>query len=125
MEEGQGYRFAWDPSSGRFRTGPDDLENWPDLAGAANGPRLASTGTGLGQMVEKSLPDGVRFLADPSGGSSAGDAIIFQPNGTAQILAANGTDKAETEVVFADRGGQMRALRIRGLTGVVSVESVR
>jgi prepilin-type N-terminal cleavage/methylation domain-containing protein len=120
MEEGQPYRFAWEPNSGVYRIAPDDLENWPDLSGAANGPHLGSTGIGAGAMVEASLPEGVHFLV--TGG--AGDAIIFQPNGTAKILAIDGSERPETEVVFVDRRNQMRALRIRGLTGVVTVEGV-
>lgn len=128
MEEGQPYRFAWELNSGRFRLAPDDLENWPDLAGAANGPRLTTTGTGLGLMLEDSLPEGVQFLPGVDGGAGGGgwapEAIIFLANGTAQILAADGTEKPETRVIIADRSGQMRALKVRGLTGVVTLEAV-
>ncbi len=125
MEEGQPYRFAWEMNSGRFRAGPDVMENWPELAGAANGPHLASSDVGMGLMEEKELPEGVRFVAGEPGSGGSQDAIIFQSNGIALILAPDGTEKPETKVIFADHSGQMRALRIRGMTGVVTVESVR
>jgi prepilin-type N-terminal cleavage/methylation domain-containing protein len=128
MEEGQPYRFAWEMNSGHFRLAPDDLENWPDLAGAANGPHLTTTGTGLGLQLDQVLPGGVQFRAGDGGGGGNGgwapEAIIFLANGTAQILAADGTEKPETQVILADRSGQMRALKVRGLTGVVTMEAV-
>ena len=127
MEEGQPYRFAWELNSGRFKLAPDDLENWPDLAGAANGPHLSTTGTGLGLNLESALPNGVQFVPGPGGGTGGGwapEALIFLSNGTAQILAADGTEKPETQVIVADRAGQMRALKVRGLTGVVTMEAV-
>jgi type II secretory pathway pseudopilin PulG len=102
LKEGRPYRFAWTVGANRYRVAPDGLPN---------------------VMAEETLPDGVQFLAGSGNGSSA--SVLFWPDGTAKILAADGTERPEVEIVLADRQGQARALRLRALTGTTTVVNVR
>ncbi len=125
MEESRAYRFAWQVGSGRYRLAPDDLENWPELAGTLAAPRLWGGNT-AGTVVDESLPEGVRFLSG-DGASTEGDGgwcretIVFRPNGTTLILSVDGVERSEAQVPLIDARGRVNVLQLRGLTGVVTM----
>jgi type II secretory pathway pseudopilin PulG len=125
MEEGRPYRFAWEAGGTNYRLAPDDLEDWPDLAGTAGGPQISAANYGPGLVVEGVLPEGVQFLA-PGGeaGGWARDTVVFQPDGSVKLYSADGSEPPELAVAFVDRSGQARALQVRGLTGVITVVSL-
>jgi hypothetical protein len=104
MKEGRPYRFTWTVNSNHYRVGPDS-------AGVAS----AEPGSEPQLGVDETLPDGVQFL----GGSAA--TVLFWPDGTAKIVAADGTELPEIDVVLGDRQGQARSVHLRALTGTATV----
>jgi len=110
-EDGIAYRFGVVQQSGKFRVAPDAAEFW-----SGDGP--ASLETDVPPLVlEDTLPRGVAFAdaADPDGGGG-GDyvpLITFLPDGTA---------RENVEIAFRSGGGRGLILRLRALTGAVTVE---
>jgi Tfp pilus assembly protein FimT len=100
IEEGRPYRFTVVPGSGRFRVAPDQPPPGSDSAGPT-------------AVLEGTLPEGVSF-----GGTGSADAsgapLVFLPDGTA---------RDDAEVVFQVQGGRATALRLRALTGSVTVRA--
>lgn len=113
MNEGRLYRLGWQPGSSDFRIAPDTLEQWPELAGTVFGPRFSGMTEPPGTVIEAMLPAGIVFLQSPDGLTS----VVFRPDGTARLFAADGSERMEGLILLSDDAGQMRALRLRGLTG--------
>jgi len=122
MEEGRPYRFVWQET--QYRLAPDSLADWPDLSNSAFPPAPAGPGYAPGLVVEDVLPEGVRFLTrdgSPMPMEGSPEMILFWSDGTAKVVDRYGKEWPETQVLLADRRGQVRALHLRGLTGVVTV----
>ena len=126
IEEGRPYRFAVVPGTGQYRVAPDSPDYW-----SGSGP--ASDTNGQGMVMEKVLPGGVCFAtgdgppadsgAPPQSDAPAGGAspdsytspVVFLPDGSA---------RDDAEVIFQVRGAMPTAIRLRGLTGIVTVKRV-
>jgi prepilin-type N-terminal cleavage/methylation domain-containing protein len=118
IEEGRPYRFAVQPD-GQFRIAPDAADFWTG-GGGTPAPTDADTQP---LVVEDTLPKGVNFAdggvnggaTDPTAGDSGPwQAVVrFLPDGTAS---------QDVEIVFqAEGGGRPVSLRLRGLTGSVTM----
>lgn len=126
MDEGRPYRFAIVPNKGNFRVAPDSGDYWP-----GNGDASANADTGNQPLVvEEALPKGVRFALDrsqtagdaqgesslPVGGVEGGawtNAVTFLPDGTT---------REDREYVLITRGARPLLVKLRGLTGAVTVQ---
>jgi prepilin-type N-terminal cleavage/methylation domain-containing protein len=122
IEEGRPYRFAIVPGTGQYRVAPDQPDYW-------SGSPPASDPNGRALVLEKSLPGGVNFAVggpadsgadpqpDPPAGGASPDSyanpVVFLPDGSA---------REDAEVIFQVRGARPTAIRLRGLTGIVTVK---
>jgi Tfp pilus assembly protein FimT len=104
IEEGRPYRFTALPGTGRFRLAPDQT---------GSGAAPASDSAGQAGVVEGSLPEGVTF-SGAGAADGSGEPIVFLPDGTA---------RDDAEVMFQVRGARPTALRLRALTGAVTVRA--
>jgi Tfp pilus assembly protein FimT len=95
VEEGRPYRFTALPGTSHFRLAPDQ------------------NASGSAAVVEGSLPEGVTF-AGAGAADGSGTSIIFLPDGKASEDAV---------VVFQVPGAGATALRLRALTGAVTVRA--
>jgi hypothetical protein len=129
LDEGRPYRFAVIQGKGNYRIAPDSPEFWagnggsPDASGTDNQPLI----------VEETLPKGVRFASleamRNNGLDQSGDS--FLPPGsvdpstwsTVATFLPDGTAREDVEIAFHGRGGRPLLLRLRGLTGIVTVKT--
>ncbi|MCS6976890.1 MAG: prepilin-type N-terminal cleavage/methylation domain-containing protein [Gemmatales bacterium] len=118
MEEGRPYRFQYILGTGSYRLAPDDVENWPELAGDVTGPNVSGLGYPMGLQVQGELPIGVTFL---SPFNEPEMALLFQPDGTARIYGPDGAERPDLILGLVDSQGNARYLQVRALTGGVSV----
>jgi prepilin-type N-terminal cleavage/methylation domain-containing protein len=126
IEEGRPYRFAVEPNGGHYRVAPDHPEYWSGSAPSSD-PR------GSGLVLEKALPAGVVFAIGDAPSAPPGEhsgkvddtsaasgewvpAVVFLPDGTA---------RDDVCMTFQVHGVRPVALRLRGLTGVSSVQTVK
>jgi len=125
MEEGRPYRFSVESDGAHFRIAPDQADYW-------NGGSPSSDAKGKGLVMQKALPDGVKFTvngdaASPPppevGAGSTGEgsgnwstAVIFQPDGTA---------REDVRILFQVRGARATEVHLRGLTGTATVQTVQ
>jgi prepilin-type N-terminal cleavage/methylation domain-containing protein len=138
MEQSRAYRCSWDVGSGGYRIAPDEVEFWPNLADAANGP--TSSGTALEDapwIQEQTLPEGVTFLgasANPLeaamgrssvGGSGGGEYLVFQADGSATVLLPDGTEAPQIDIAIGAVNGEQRVLRLRAVTSVMTIFNPR
>jgi prepilin-type N-terminal cleavage/methylation domain-containing protein len=130
MDEATPYRFAVVPGRGNYRVAPDTSDYWgggePPTPVDPNNPPL---------VLEDSLPRGIPFVvgdagtapslspgadANQSGGqpdpSSYVPVAVFLPDGSAQ------EDKT---IALQLTGGMAMTVRLRGLTGAVSIQQQR
>jgi prepilin-type N-terminal cleavage/methylation domain-containing protein len=113
IEEGRPYRFGIQ-LDGRFRIAPDTPQEWGggglDIASDSDTPPL---------VIEESLPTGVNFAEDTGRDSTdSGDwltVVRFLPEGNAD---------RDVAIVFESPGVHSVVLRVRGLTGTVSMETL-
>jgi prepilin-type N-terminal cleavage/methylation domain-containing protein len=122
MEEGRPYRFSVVMGKGNFRLAPDSADFWsgntsPDT-GAAN-PPLINDGA---------LPKGIRFRrADLPAGQSDSDTVLpgdgIDPSqwSPLAVFLPDGTGKEDVAVVLEMSGARPLVVRLRALTGGVSV----
>ena len=116
MVEGRTYRVAWEVGGSAYRIAPDELEDWPDLAGSSAGP-LYSDAAGLpGWTLVDYLKESIGFA---QGAEQA--FILFRPNGTASILAADGSERSQIDIAIANQKGNVRMVRLRAVTGGTTV----
>src|SRR5262249_11135422 len=91
------------PNTGKFRVLPDEDQ---------------AEGDDQALKIEGELPNHVTFTTKAPGGDNAGsgdggaDAIIFLPDGTAD---------ADRTITFSSPGSRSLVLRLRALTGAVTV----
>jgi prepilin-type N-terminal cleavage/methylation domain-containing protein len=127
LDEGQAYRFAVIPNQGNFRVAPDGADYWS----GSNNPSPNSDSPPL--ILEENLPKGVRFVTttdaqsgdnslpniDTPPDSGSGDSskwtkvVTFLPDGRASD---------NVQIVFQTRGARPLQMKLRGLTGVVTVQ---
>lgn len=110
VEEGRTYRFSLVPGKDKFRVAPDTADHW-EGDGMGAGPADASDTPPF--VLEGTLPRHVTFRADEVAGDGYVTTAVFLPDGTAQ---------ADAEVTLVSEGSRPATLRLRGLTGVVSVQ---
>lgn len=123
IEEGQPYRFAVVMGKGNFRLAPDSPEFWDGGNGApasGNGPQPA--------VITGALPRGVTFSGG-TGGAAGGDSpdtvldsvspTQYQP---IAVFLPDGTARDDVEIRFNVRGAAPAVIRLRSMTGVVSVQ---
>jgi prepilin-type N-terminal cleavage/methylation domain-containing protein len=113
INEGRPYRFAVMPGTGKYRVAPDSDAYW-----SGGGDTPASDDPDNPPMVlEDSLPEGINFALGNAGagadGSGYAGTAVFLPDGSAR-------DDVEINVGTGDAPGL--TLRLRGLTGVVTVQ---
>jgi len=128
IEEGQPYRFAVVLGKGNFRLAPDSPEYW-DGSGTqpqtGNGPQPA--------VITGALPRGVTFANGPGGGGGGGGAGGANPDTVLEsvsptqyqsiaVFLPDGTARDDVEVCFNVRGAAPAVIRLRSMTGVVSVQ---
>ncbi len=131
IEEGRPYRFSIEPNGGHFRVAPDQPDYW-------SGSPPVNDPEGPGLVLEKSLPSGVRFtlnggpvspatLDDPPIGGPLEEPrtrIPLDAYTTAAVFLPTGDAREDVRLVFQVKGTQPAALRLRGLTGTVTVEKL-
>jgi len=129
MDEGRPYRFAIVQNHGNFRIAPDSADFW------GNGEAPQSSDSADPPLVqEDALPKGVRFTtpdalqsgaADESGDTALpiGNVDSGQWSRLVTFLP-DGTTREDVEIAFHARGGQPVILKLRALTGVVTLQSV-
>jgi prepilin-type N-terminal cleavage/methylation domain-containing protein len=126
LEEGRPYRFAIVPNQGNYRIAPDSGEFW------SGGETPASEDpTVLPLVLENALPKGVRFATAETlqgGLPLSGDTVLppgsVDPGSWTPLVTflPDGTTAENVEVIFHGRGARPVALRLRALTGVVTVQ---
>lgn len=128
VNEGRPYRFALVPGKGNYRLAPDAPEFWSgDGAQAAD----STENTEKPLVLERCVTNGVRFnLQDASTPLEldAGDDS-FLPPGSVELnkylpivtFSPDGTSREDVNIVFSLKGARPILLRLRGLTGAVTV----
>lgn len=118
MTESRPYRFAVQPGTGAFRVAPARAEFWP---GSDLPPAVGDTDPNqLPFQVEQMLPDGIIFELAPdtiSTSEASADGwvgmVTFMPDGTCL---------EDVTIQVGSQGFRPVVLRLRGLTGSVSVD---
>jgi type II secretory pathway pseudopilin PulG len=132
IEEGRPYRFGVVPDGGHYRVAPDTPDYW-------SGSGHPTDGTGKpGKVVEGSLPPGVRFSVNAPTGQGGSDPVSDWPDtsgkgpkgavpaesySNAAVFLPDGTAKADCEILFQVRGTSPVSLKLRGMTGAVTVKN--
>jgi len=129
IEEGRPYRFSVEPNGSHFRVAPDSPDYWS--GSVPNDDKL-----GKGYVLEQALPGGVRFSANgesPPGAAESKDGIdqVYKTNyagidwSTTVVFLPDGTAKEDVRIHFQVQGAMPAVVHLRGLTGTVSVQSVK
>jgi len=113
IEEGQMYRFAVVPNTGKFKIEPCDAMGNPTL----NGPPEDEN---AGIVMEDRLPTGVRFGTKDMPVSSDGPENDGSDYVAMAIFLPDGTAQSDVEVTFGG-AGTVTTLRLNALTGATSV----
>jgi prepilin-type N-terminal cleavage/methylation domain-containing protein len=126
MNEGQAYRFSVVPGQGNFRVAPDSADYW-----AGNDPPNAPDPNNPPLVYDEALPRGVRFSTPDSyqsagidnQGASASPPGSVDPGSWSTIVTflPDGTTTVDVEIVFVGRGARPLDVKLRALTGAVSV----
>lgn len=128
VNEGRAYRFGFVPTKGNYRVAPDSPEFW------SGGGSLPGDGTGAYFLLEDALPKGVRFNtadAPDTGAETEGETAL--PPGSVEpstysagvTFLPDGTAADDVEIVFRARGAWGLRMRLRALTGVVTVQPLK
>lgn len=114
MNECRPYRFAVVPSRGNFRLAPDSSEFW--AGGNPSGGSGSSGGDQPALVQEDSLPKGVRFSEGGNPAEGGWQKVaVFLPDGRAEN---------DVEITFTCQGALPVVLRLRALTGAVTVRTI-
>jgi prepilin-type N-terminal cleavage/methylation domain-containing protein len=124
MNEGQAYRFSVLPGKGNFRVAPDSPDYW-----SGNDP-TPSDPNNPPLFHDDVLPRGVRFSTPDTyqsadmGGDSSQPAGSVDPGSWSTIVTflPDGTANQDVEIVFTGAGARPLDVKLRGLTGAVSVQ---
>jgi prepilin-type N-terminal cleavage/methylation domain-containing protein len=123
IDEGRPYRFAIVPNKGNYRVAPHAPEFWSSEAPPAlvdpDHPHL---------ILSDALPKGLRFNAEdtltaPTAGPSSLPAaqVPIAAWSSKAIFLPDGTAKSDVEIIFGAKGTRELHLRLRALTGAVTV----
>jgi prepilin-type N-terminal cleavage/methylation domain-containing protein len=106
IEDGRPYRFAVTPGTGNYRLSPD------------NDDSSAGQNAGPGSFVlNDHLPEGVNFGLAQDGGASSSDGLA-----TVAVFLPDGTAREDAEVDIQVKGARPKAVKLRALTGAVTVQ---
>jgi prepilin-type N-terminal cleavage/methylation domain-containing protein len=134
MQEGRSYRGTWQQGGQFYRIAPDEIERWPDLAGSPLGPTTSAAASLPGGWIcEDNLPQRVQFqqasgvpLGEgamiPTGSVSS---VVFLPNGTIDIYSDDGQEQPQVELTIINQRRDQLTLRLRAVTGSISVFNPR
>lgn len=117
IEEGRPYRFSTQPD-GKFRVAPDASDFWTGGGTPSAGANDADVQP---LVIEDSLPNGIGFsdesntAGDSSDGGGWNTVLRFLPDGTAS---------ADTVITLHADGYRSVQLKVRALTGAVTVETL-
>lgn len=124
VDEGRPYRFAVVPGKGNYRIAPDSGEFWKGTGAIPDGNSTAKP-----LLVDEALPKGVTFaigdtpvVANPADDTSlpVGSVDSGQYTSIATFLP-DGTSRDDVRIVFSRKGVRPVVLRLRGITGAVSL----
>ena len=126
ITEGRPYQFAIVPNKGNYRIAPDDTGYWSKTGAVP----AAADPTSPPLVLSDALPKGLRFSSSdlPQAGPNPGDpsslpAQAVPPNlwSKKAVFLPDGTSRQDVEVVFGGRGSRELTLKLRALTGAVTV----
>jgi prepilin-type N-terminal cleavage/methylation domain-containing protein len=117
IEEGRPYRFATQPD-GQYKIAPDTAEFWGGSGDATAGESNDPDSPPL--VIEESLPQGIKFADE----SNAGDSSDGGPWQSALKFLPDGTASADKSITLQADGYRPVQLRVRALTGAVTVETL-
>lgn len=131
IDEGRPYRFSIENNGGNYRVAPDKADYW-------SGSPPADDPDGLGMILEKSLPAGVKVTLNgdpapaesleepPSGGKDDVQPGNVTPDAwsTAGVFLPVGTAREDVRIVLQIKGVRPIEVRLRGLTGTVSTQTL-
>lgn len=120
IDDGRPYRVAIVPGAGHFRIAPDAPEFW-----SGEGPGSDRDAF----VLADSLPEDVRFVLGPddggapAGGLGQGVAQEVSPDAWQRVVdfLPDGTASEDVEVVLRLEGTRAMKLRLRALTGSITV----
>jgi prepilin-type N-terminal cleavage/methylation domain-containing protein len=128
MNEGQAYRFAVVSGKGNFRVAPDNPDYWSGNDPAASDPNNPPL------VHDDALPRGVRFSTpdtyqsggiDQVGDSSSPVGSVDSGSWTTLVtFLPDGTTKEDVEIIFTGSGARPLDVKLRALTGAVSVHAL-
>jgi prepilin-type N-terminal cleavage/methylation domain-containing protein len=125
IDEGRPYRFAIIPNQGNFRVAPDSSEFW-----GSNGQAQSSTDSpDPAFILSETLPKGLRFAAGDAAPAAGVQGQSSLPPGAINpemwssrtVFLPDGTASQSVEIVFGANGTMGLVLKLRDLTGAVTV----
>ncbi len=127
IDEGHPYRFAIIPNQGNFRVAPDSPEFWSG-GGQPQGPNDSGNPP---LILSQSLPKGLRFSAPDAAPAAAPgtesslpqDSISPEMWSSRTVFLPDSTATEDVEIVFGASGTMGLVMKLRKLTGAVSVKS--
>jgi type II secretion system protein H len=123
IDEGRPYSVGVVPGTGHYRIAPDDPSFW-NGAGEATSPLDSATPA---FVLEESLPGGMHFATDDgspqdeNSDSPAADSVDSSQWTKQATFFPDGTALADTQVTFHLTGSRPLVLKLRALTGGVTV----
>jgi prepilin-type N-terminal cleavage/methylation domain-containing protein len=120
IEEGRPYRFSTQPD-GKFRIAPDAADFWAGGSGTPSDSVAANDSDTPPLVLEDALPKGITF-ADES--NSGGDNSDGGPWTTVLKFLPDGTASADKTITLQVDGCRPVQLKVRALTGAVTVDSI-
>jgi prepilin-type N-terminal cleavage/methylation domain-containing protein len=128
VNEGRPYRFALVPGKGNYRLAPDASEFW---SGDGTQREDTTEETERPLVLEKHLARGVRFNTEDGTMPLESDTgnESFLPPGSVELnkylpiltFFPDGTSREDVSIVFSLKGARPILLRLRGITGAVTV----
>ena len=123
VNDSRSYRFSVVPGKGNFRVAPDAAEFW-------SGAEVAANGEGLPFGLEDALPKGIRFTIGDNAVDATGESTL--PAGsvdasqyqTVVIFLADGSARADVEILLHSTSTRAVSMRLRALTGAVSAKTL-
>jgi prepilin-type N-terminal cleavage/methylation domain-containing protein len=123
VNEGRPYRFAVLPGKGNYRVAPDSSDFWSGGTPPTSGTEDPAI------VVEGSLPKGIIFNAEGSGPPSGNEETALAHDGvspgqwvTTAVFLPDGTAQDDVDITLELAGVRPMVVRLRALTGVVTVE---
>jgi hypothetical protein len=126
LDEGRPYRFAVVPNKSNFRVAPDTSDYWsggnPPTPADPNNPPL---------VISEAIPKGISFTMGDAGGNApdGNNDTVLPPesvnSGSWQNVVSfmpDGTASDDIRITLQAKGGQALVIRLRALTGAVTVK---